>query len=895
VKKILLPILTLLSTTAFASHIVGGEVYYKYLGPGTTAGTSIYEISLRLFRDCNVPCGEGTGVACLPASAVIAIYEAEAPYKRILIPSLPLIDSTPITLTTYPVCVYYKPPVCYEMKTYRDTIMLADNDDGYIIAYQNCCRAASQNQYGVEFTASGIPGATYTANIPGKNLLQKEHNNSPVFKLKDTALVCAGSKFAIDFSATDADKDSLSYAFAAAYNGGIFFSNGCTATPETGIVCDGVYPGSPPYDTIDYNTAFGYSGTQPLGADVSINATTGLISGTAPPQPGHYIVNVFVYEWRNGKLISSHQKDFIIRVEDCGIPQARLQPSYLTCDGYNLSFQNESTSPLINSYYWDFGDAGNSYDTSTNPTPSYNYPDSGIYTVTLITNKGEQCSDTATTLAKVYPGFIPDFSIQGGCMLFPVSFKDSTQSRYGTVNSWRWNFGDYPNEADTSIIQNPQYTYPSPQRTQVILIVGNDKGCLDTIAKSIVVYDKPPLQLPFIDTLICIKDSVQLHAIDTIGTTATYNWSPATGVSNPTISSPVVHPASTTTYRVDVNDNGCTTTDSVTVNVIPFVTVNLNADTTICLTDQLQLLPQTNALYFKWSPATGLSNASIKDPFAQPLNKTTYTVVASVGSCNATDSININVVSYPQVSVNADTAICYGKTVQLHAQTTAPVFAWSPVNSLSQANTLTPTASPQTTTEYILTVSNDKGCTKPVSDTTTVTVIPPVLAFAGNDTTIVADQPLHLNATGGTAYTWSPATGMSDPFIADPVVILGTQYDSITYHVIVSTASCSAEDDIKITVFKTLPNIFVPSAFTPNHNGRNDILRPILLGMKQLNYFRIYNRFGQLLYSTSTMQQGWDGTFSGKPQSLGTYVFMVQATDYTGKLITKKGTFVLIR
>jgi hypothetical protein len=187
VKRTLLIILLFFSAIKiFASHIVGGEVYYKYMGPGSSPGTSKYEISLRLFRDYNVQCGDGTNVACLPVRAVVTIYETASPYTRIRILGLPLRDSLVLTLTTYPPCVANKPSVQYEVKTYSDTVSLADNDVGYTIAYQNCCRAASKNQFGLENTASGVPGATYTANIPGKNVLPAEHNNGAIFKLKDT-------------------------------------------------------------------------------------------------------------------------------------------------------------------------------------------------------------------------------------------------------------------------------------------------------------------------------------------------------------------------------------------------------------------------------------------------------------------------------------------------------------------------------------------------------------------------------------------------------------------------------------------------------------------------------------------------------------------------------------
>jgi len=358
-----------------------------------------------------------------------------------------------------------------------------------------------------------------------------------------------------------------------------------------------------------------------------------------------------------------------------------------------------------------------------------------------------------------------------------------------------------------------------------------------------------------------------------------------------------VFPKSTTTYTVTLNDQGCLNTDSVIVNVIPFVTLSLGTDTTICLTDSIQLFPTTNALYFSWSPGSaGISDTTLKNPFARPLSNTQYKLVASVGNCNASDNIRITVVPYPQVTSSPDTAICFGKTTNLIATTTAANFSWTPVTSLLRFNTLTPTAGPQSTTSYVITVTDNLGCPKPASDTTIVTVIPPVIAFAGRDTTIVANQPLQLNATGGVIYTWTPTTGMDNPNIANPILTLGTQYDTVFYHVQVSTPEgCSAGDDIKIIVFKSQPDIFIPSAFTPNGDRLNDILRPKVVGMKQFNYFRVFNRWGQMLYSTSQLNQGWDGTAAGEPQASGVYVYIAQAIDYTGKVVNKKGTVVLIR
>ncbi|MEJ7682256.1 MAG: gliding motility-associated C-terminal domain-containing protein [Segetibacter sp.] len=337
--------------------------------------------------------------------------------------------------------------------------------------------------------------------------------------------------------------------------------------------------------------------------------------------------------------------------------------------------------------------------------------------------------------------------------------------------------------------------------------------------------------------------------------------------------------------------------DSIKVNVLTSVTVDAGADTSICRTDSITLRAASSGIKYRWTPLSGLiSSSNIKNPIARPDTTTTYIVTANLGKCVATDAVRVKVTPYPQAHAGPDVTICYGNSTPLTANITGASFAWSPEISLLHSNTLTPVANPLSTTSYILTVHDTLGCPKPGSDTIVITVTPPVNAFAGNDTVVIANQPLQLNATGGSSYAWTPATGMSDPSIANPIVILSAAYDSIIYKVRVGAAGgCFAEDELKVKVFKSGADIFIPTAFTPNGDGKNDILKPVPVGIKAFDYFRIYNRWGQMVYSTSTFGNGWDGTVGGKEQATGTYVFMAQATDYLGKRIFKKGTIVLIR
>ncbi|MBA4167187.1 MAG: gliding motility-associated C-terminal domain-containing protein, partial [Chitinophagaceae bacterium] len=160
-----------------------------------------------------------------------------------------------------------------------------------------------------------------------------------------------------------------------------------------------------------------------------------------------------------------------------------------------------------------------------------------------------------------------------------------------------------------------------------------------------------------------------------------------------------------------------------------------------------------------------------------------------------------------------------------------------------------------------------------------------------NDTAIVRGQPLQLHATGADFFTWEPETGLSRTSIPDPVSVLD---EDITYILRSFTSEgCFDYDTINIKVFKTAPDIFVPNAFVPN--GINNELRPKPVGIAKLDYFRVFNRYGQMVFQTAELEKGWNGRINGELQNNGAYVWMASGTDYTGRKVIRRGTAVLIR
>jgi gliding motility-associated-like protein len=856
---------------ALARHVAGGELFYEYLGSGGS-NISRYKVTLRLFRECSSP-----GPQLQNENVIVGVYENNNLVQQLPLPLIGSVETISLNTGSIP-CLVGNPDVCYQVAIYSAETTLPINTVGYTLSRTGCCRVDNI----ANLAQATSVGSNYVTKIPGTATLPVGFNSSPQFALKDTALVCSNKGFMLDFSAQDPDGDVLTYSFCDAYTGpgGGGGGGGTSGPPAQTLTLTPLPYGAP------------YNGSSPLGGSVNINPTSGIINGIAPGVVGRYVVNVCITEWRNGVPFTEHRKDFILKVQDCDVASADLPDKIIQCDDFTVNFQNQSNSSSIISYLWNLGDGT----ISNQPNVLHTYADTGRYKASLFITGPNGCTGADSTIVIVYPGFTANFGITGSCYQTPFLFQDQTTAAYGFVNSWSWNFGDLATLADTSHQKNPSYQYASPGNVNVSLFVTSSKGCEKTITKPVVVRDKPEIILPFRDTLICSIDSLQLIA-QGLGN---FSWLPNNNIINANTATPTVFPHDTATYYVTLTQLGCVNTDSIKVNVLQYITVNAGLDSTICKTDTFRLRPTSYALAYQWTASTGEVVAPTKYPLVQPLSNTFYYVKANLGKCEAKDTVLVKVAPYPISNAGADTSICFGTKGYLHGNIVGSSFNWSPTNNMLNANTLNPIVAPAGTTLYILTVKDTLGCPKPVRDTIQLTVIKPVTVFAGNDTAIVLNQPLQLNAISnfdnGTVYKWTPSVGLNNTDIANPIAILNIAPDSIKYKVRATIPeSCYGEDEIVVRLFKTNPDIFVPSGFTPNADGKNDLLKPIPVGISKLAFFSIYNRWGQLLYTTNEMGKGWDGKVAGILQDNGTYVYMTEGIDYTGKTIYRKGTVVLIK
>lgn len=188
-----------------------------------------------------------------------------------------------------------------------------------------------------------------------------------------------------------------------------------------------------------------------------------------------------------------------------------------------------------------------------------------------------------------------------------------------------------------------------------------------------------------------------------------------------------------------------------------------------------------------------------------------------------------------------------------------------------------------------LSLETDKTCTKSITHNIRIYE---VNAFAGNDTILSKGELLPLHATGGDFYTWWPPDGLSSTSISNPVV--NWQKD-IQYALKVSNQEgCVDYDTIKIKYY-TGPEMYIPNAFSPNGDGVNDYFRFIPVGIVEYRYFRIFNRWGQEIYSSTDFRTGWNGTLNGRPAPIDTYMWILEGKDFKGQTISRKGTVTLVR
>jgi gliding motility-associated-like protein len=595
-----------------ATHIVGGELNYRCITG------NLYEISLTVFRDCQ------NGVPPFDTFAAVGIFDSSNAFVMQLL--IPFMGDDTLNPTLFNPCLVIPPDVCVHRTTYVDTVYLPFISGGYQLAYQRCCR----NYTILNIQNPDQTGATYYTQI--SELALTTCNSNPVFNAWPPIYICVGEPIVFNHSATDYDGDSLVYELCAPFEGAIVTNS----MPQP--------PNPPPYDSIVWQFPFGTTNMMGGTDLLKINSQTGLLTGT-PTITGQYVVGICVKEYQNGVLISSTKRDFQYNVGVCGAVNnaAFFAPSVVCDSNLMVSFNNQST--ISSTYFWDFGDLTTNVDTSIIFTPSYAYPDTGQYVITLIVGSGQICADTFSRIVNVHDATMTaDFNVVYDRCLDSTTIQlvDQSSNPNSPVSSWRWIF--WNGTIDST--QNPTNPIFGQENYQIILIAGSENGCydlkVDTISSFPVAISTTSL------TQICRGGEMFLEVFNLDSTdNLTYQWFPESEIIfGQNTNKPIVAPILTTDFWVAAtNQYDCTTIDTITVqtsSIFPPLDIQSSADSTFP-GEPVQLTATFNGNYlYNWFVDSSLSANGIHNPIATPYVPTIYyLIIEDENGCKNQASIPI--------------------------------------------------------------------------------------------------------------------------------------------------------------------------------------------------------------------------------------------------------------
>jgi gliding motility-associated-like protein len=360
--------------------------------------------------------------------------------------------------------------------------------------------------------------------------------------------------------------------------------------------------------------------------------------------------------------------------------------------------------------------------------------------------------------------------------------------------------------------------------------------------------------------------------------------------------------AGTYTYRIvsaeagNMSNVGCRVISSlitIIAEALPVTAVTTNSP--VCSNNTLQLMATSITAQYQWAGPNGFiaTGNAVSIPNAQIIHSGKYYVLTSTAAgCTDYDSVAIAVNPVPVASINITSAtICEDDTLRL-VSSGGTAYQWLPAAGLSSATIAAPLAYPSSSVKYSAVVFNSFNCT----DTAfaDITVVKKARANAGPDVSTFAGVPVRLlGVVGGDniTYIWTPATYLDSPFAIQPLVTAPS--GEYNYRLIVSSnVGCGfAPDDVKVIVYDKL---YVPSAFTPNNDGKNDKwIIPAITAYPNAEVM-LFNRHGEIIFREKGSYTGWDGIYKGTAQSSGTYVYLIKLNnDKAGDLL--KGTVTLIR
>jgi len=399
------------------------------------------------------------------------------------------------------------------------------------------------------------------------------------------------------------------------------------------------------------------------------------------------------------------------------------------------------------------------------------------------------------------------------------------------------------------------------------------------------------------DTTICKGNFVQVlgsgHPL------FSYQWLPTSGIPLSRTLNARISPDTTQTYILIASYVKCPDMhDTIRINVEPKPDVYLGGNRFLCDYDTMHLRAVVTPEWFTgynyaWSPATDLDMSTSQSVvFNGRATTKLYVDVTTSAGCAGKDSMVITVFPGNFGGSLPDRSFCPGEEVTLVTTPLIPgvKYRWMPSKYVSDSFSSAPDFKPEATTTYTVVASTPEGCTDTFNFT--ATVYPAAVIMITDSVVLHPGETFHIkNNTNCVTFTWFPTAGLSNSLIPDPVA---NPELSTTYYVTgFNNNGCKAMDSISVQV-EAGTIIKCPNAFTPG-KGVNNTFYPNIKGIANLSFMRIYNRWGNLIFESKNLNQGWDGSYNGTPQPFGVYIYEIEAVTNLGKIVTQRGNVTLIR
>lgn len=570
----------------------------------------------------------------------------------------------------------------------------------------------------------------------------------------------------------------------------------------------------------------------------------------------------------------------------------------------------------ITSYKWVLTPA----DTAYTPNASYLYPTAGPHNVRLIVTDVFGCTDD-TANSNLYTFTLPtaDFSFSGGCGSLPVNFNStiSINGDGGPINRWDWYF-----DPGVGTVQNPSWSYPDLILHNVQLVVRDIRGCVDTVVKPAGANQLPtanfnlaPSSRVCLGTPFCFTDSstftgapINSWAWDYTGELITDDTT-----KNPCHTYPV---SGNYIITLTVTDTiGCLDTARIAVTVSQPPVANFDADTT-CENSPMQFTDRSipgSAVINSWNwsfygptPTGDFIQNPIK-VYTDSGGKDVQLIVMDANGCSDTVLKTVWVDWQTAIIAYNDTSVCEGNTVTLLA-TGGTYYIWTPATFLNRDDSSYVVSAPSTSIAYTVTTLGPYRVCPPTSQVITIQVLPamPLDVTARPDSILLGSTSQLTAYPGGRidSIRWYPASTLDCYDCIEPVARpeSTTTYMATVYYSMIN-AYCYSRDSVTVNVYTQCgkDNVYIPNTFTPNGDGKNDAFYPRGYGLEDITIFRVFDRWGNLLYEAKNIisndkNTAWYGTdLRGKNVDTGVYVYYIEGYCTNNEKVTYSGNISLIR